>query len=50
MMKSRHKKPENVRRNSKPSEAISELTSRLAPGLQPSLGTGPAAAEATTMG
>lgn len=33
MAKSRHKKPENVRRYFKPSpEAISELTSLLAPG------------------
>ncbi|QNT92458.1 hypothetical protein HEP81_02132 [Streptomyces griseofuscus] len=33
MVKSRHKKPENVRRSFKPSpEAISELTSLLAPG------------------
>jgi hypothetical protein len=33
MAKSRHKKPENVRRYVKPShEAISELTSLLAPG------------------
>jgi hypothetical protein len=33
MAKSRHKKPENVRRHCKPSpEAISELTSLLAPG------------------
>jgi len=33
MAKSRHKKPENVRRHFKPSpEAISELTSLLAPG------------------
>jgi hypothetical protein len=31
--KSRHKKPENVRRNFKPSaEAIAEFTSLLAPG------------------
>jgi hypothetical protein len=33
MAKSRHKKPENVRRYFKPSaEAIAELTSLLAPG------------------
>jgi hypothetical protein len=33
MAKSRHKKPENLRRYFKPSaEAISELTSLLAPG------------------
>ena len=50
MAKSRHKKPENVRRYFKPSpEAISELTSLLGPGRQPPLSTSPAAAKATAI-